>query len=410
MANLSNVLVLGAGGAVGRVTARTLAAHDAFERVTAADLKPLDIDALGIATGRERVMAAQVDVSDGAALAAAVAAADVVVNCTGPFYRFGVPVLQAAIDAGVPYVDVCDDVDATLAQLALDGAARARGVRAVIGMGNSPGVTNLLARFAADQLLDAVEAVDIYHAHGGEAFEGAGVVAHRLHGMLMDIPVYLDGALKTVRFFEPDGVALREDVDFHLLGGGIRVYPYPHPEQLTLPRHLRLQRVTNRGTVLPAEYFERTTEVARLGLADTRPLDVNGTTLAPRDFAIAWLLRERDRLLAETSFGPQRGCAKVVVRGVRRGAPRTYVFSLASQDQALGEGTGIPAAMGAILMAQGKVKGPGVLPPEAAIEPLEFLALVAPVLAGSGQRGSFEGVRIERILADGTVERVPLPL
>jgi saccharopine dehydrogenase (NAD+, L-lysine-forming) len=283
-------------------------------------------------------------------------------------------------------------------------------VNAIIGMGNSPGVTNLLARFAADQLLDEVEAVDIYHAHGGEAFEGAGVVAHRLHGMQMDIPVYLDGALRTVRFFEPEGIALREDIEFHLLGRGIRVYPYPHPEQLTLPDHIRLKRVTNRGTVLPAEYFERTTEVARLGLAATEPVDVNGTPVAPRDFAIAWLLRERDRLLAETAFGPQRGCAKVVVRGLRHGAPRTYVFSLASQDQALGEGTGIPAAMGAILMAQGKVKGPGVLPPEAAIEPLEFLALVAPVLARSGQRGSFEGVRIERILADGTVERVPLPL
>lgn len=405
-----NVLVLGGAGAVGRVAVRTLAAHDAFSCVVAADVKPLAIEDLNVGPGRERVTTARVDVSDGAALAAALRDAAVVVNCTGPFYRFGPPVLRAAIEAGVAYVDVCDDVDATLAALDLDEAARARGVRAVIGMGNSPGVTNLLARFAADQLLDTVDAVDIYHAHGGEAFEGAGVVAHRLHGMQMAIPVYLDGALRTVGFFEPDGLALREDVEFHLLGPGIRVYPYPHPEQLTLPRHIPLRRVTNRGTVLPAAYFERTVEVARLGLADTTPLAVGAATVAPRDFAIAWLLRERERLLAETAFGPQRGCAKVVVRGTRHGAPRTYVFSMASRDQALGEGTGIPVAMGAILLAQGKVRGPGVLPPEAAIEPLDFLALVAPVLAGSRQQGSFEGVLVERVLADGTVERVDLPL
>lgn len=405
---MSTVIVLGGVGAVGRVAARTLAAHDAFDRVVIADI---DLDgARGLAAEMGAgVEAVRLDASDETAVEAAARGADVVLNCSGPFYRLAAPVLRAVIAAGVDYVDVCDDVDATLAQLEMDGAARAAGVAAVIGMGNSPGVTNLLAQFAAEHLLDSVEAVDIYHAHGGEAFEGAGVVAHRFHGMSMAIPVYLDGALTTVRFHEPDGVALRERVSFHLLGDGIPVYPYPHPEQITIPRHLPLRRVTNRGTVLPDEYFALTAELSRLGLDRLTPLSVAGQTVTPHDFAIAFLLHRRDEILRQTDFGTQRGCTKVVVSGLRRGGPRQYVFSMASTNQALGEGTGIPAAMGAILMKAGKAKAKGVLPPEAAFDPVDFLALVRPVLALTQQGGSFDGVVVEKVDESGAVERIDLP-
>lgn len=405
---MSKVVVLGGCGAVGRMAVTTLARHNAFDEVVIGDIDVPRAEALRAGLGAG-VSVVRVDAADPASIREAIAGCDVVVNCTGPFYRFAATVLRTVIEERIDYVDVCDDVDATLAQLDMDGEARAAGVRAVIGMGNSPGVTNLLGRFAADHLLDEVEAIDIYHAHGGEPFEGAGVVAHRFHGMSMDIPMYLDGELKKVRFFEEDGLALRTKVDFHLLGEDIPVYPYPHPEQITMPQHIQLRRVTNRGTVLPDEYFQLTAEMCRLGLARTEPLDVGGRSIVPRDFVIAWLLERRDEMLRAMDFGQQRGCAMVVAKGLRRGAPREYRFSLASTDQALGEGTGIPAAMGAILLGMGKVKTPGVLPPEAAIDPLDFLALVKPVLDGSGQGGSFEGVLVEMVNEDGTRQRVDLP-
>ncbi len=404
---MPTITVLGGCGAVGSVAARTLAADATFDHVVVADLDTARAAAL--ADGLPGATAARVDATDPDSLRTVLDGADVVLNCTGPFYAFGTTVLQTVIDAGIDYVDVCDDVDATYELLELDGAARAAGVRAVIGMGNSPGVTNLLARLAADVLLDSVEAVDIYHAHGGEPFEGEGVIAHRLHGMGLDIPMFLDGELTSVRFFEPSGLALRERVDLHLVGEDVPVYPYPHPEQVTLPRHVPLRRVTNRGTVLPDRYFELTTEVARLGLTSREELTVKGLRVAPHDVAVAWLQRERDRLLAETGFGTQRGCAKVVVEGTRHGAPRTYVFSMASQDQALGEGTGIPAAMGAMLLQRGKVTAEGVLPPEACVSPLDFLALVGPVLAQTQQGGSFDGILVQKIDAGGEVETVDLP-
>jgi saccharopine dehydrogenase (NAD+, L-lysine-forming) len=405
---MSSVVVLGGSGAVGRVTAKTLKAFGSFDRVVIADIDTARAAEVQAALG-DGVEVVFVDASQPDSVREVVRGATVAVNCTGPFYRFARPVLQACIDEGVDYVDVCDDVDATLDLLSMDDAVKAAGIRALIGMGNSPGITNLLGRLAADMLLDECWAIDIYHAHGGEDFEGPGVVAHRLHGMSMDIPMFLEGELRQVRFFEPDGLALRETVDFHLIGRDVPVYPYPHPEQITMPRHIACRQVTNRGTVLPDAYFELTTEVARLGLTAQEPLEVAGQSVVPRDFAIAWLLQQRDRLLEELDFGAQRGCTRVAARGLRKGEPTTFVFSLASTDQALGEGTGIPAAMGAILMQRGKVAGPGVLPPEAAITPFDFLSLVKPVLAHLGEGGSFEGVFVERIRADGSVEQVDLP-
>lgn len=57
--------------------------------------------------------------------------------------------------------------------------------------------------------------------------------------------MFLDGRLQYVKYFEPDGIALRQTFDFPVLGGGIMLYPYPHPEQITLPKHLKVRQVTN---------------------------------------------------------------------------------------------------------------------------------------------------------------------
>jgi len=250
----------------------------------------------------------------------------------------------------------------------------------VIGMGNSPGATNLLARFAADHLLDETEAVDIFHAHGGEPFEGKGVIGHRFHCMSIDIPMYLDGSLRHVKFFEEDGVSLRRTFDFPILGDGITVYPYPHPEQVTLPEYLNVRRVTNRGTILPEAYYQLTMDVCRLGLTDKTPLDINGINITPYDFAASFLIRERERILRETGFGSQKGCTSTVVTGKKNGRRQELRFHLASDSQALGEGTGIPAAAGAILLQQGKIARKGIFPPEGGINPLDFISLIPVIL------------------------------
>jgi len=405
---MSRVVVLGGCGAVGSVVVRTLAAQKQFDSVLIADANEARGNELTAALGA-RVAFATFDAGDARSVAGVIKGADIVCNCVGPFFKTVKTVLRAVIDAGINYVDICDDVDVTLEILAMTEEAEKKGITALIGMGSSPGATNLLAKLAATTLLEETDSIDIFHAHGGEPFEGPGVIGHRFHCMSIDIPMFLDGELKYVKYFEPDGIALRQIFDFPVLGAGIVLYPYPHPEQVTLPKYLTLRRVTNKGTVLPAEYYDLTRDLCRLGLNGRRPVDVGGVTVTPYDFALAYIIQRREEILEKTGFGKQRGCCSVVAKGRKGGEYREYRFHMASGSQALGEGTGIPAAIGVILMQQGRVKGPGVLPPEACVDPMDFISYVPQVMKMDVQKEggeSFGGIIIQKVDAAGVVTPV----
>ena len=402
---MSTVVVLGGCGAVGSVAVRTLANDATFSKVVIGDMHVAKARELAASVGT-KVSVVEVDASDPRSVKQAVANADVVLNCVGPFYKTVKTILGAVIDARINYVDICDDVDVTLEILGLDEAAKHAGVTAVIGMGASPGATNLLAKYLADTQLDETDSIDIFHCHGGEAIEGPGVIGHRFHCMSIDIPMFLDGKLQYVKYFGEDGIALRQTFKFPVLGE-VPLYPYPHPEQVTLPRYLKVRQVTNKGSVLPIEYYQLTAELCRVGLSSREPVDINGQPVTPYDFAVAYVIRERERILRETHFGSARGCMSVVVKGRKAGQPRELRVHISSKAGGLGEGTGIPAAIGAILLQQGKISGKGVLPPEACIDASEFLALTAKFLAGGGSGGG-GNILFESVAADGTVTTMKL--
>ncbi len=403
---MPRITVLGGCGSVGSVAVRTLTELPDFDEVLIADINTQRAQELASQLGKE-CTPIEVDALNSDNVLTAIKGSDVVLNCVGPFYRFGPPILEAVIKAKINYVDICDDVEPTRTLLAMNNLAKKANISACIGMGSSPGVTNLLTRFANEQLLDSIEAIDIYHAHGGEPVEGAAVIAHRIHAMTSRIPMFLDGKPKTVRFFDEAGINLREEVDFHQIGKYL-VYPYPHPETITLPEHIKCKRVTNKGTVLPDEYFQFIIKLVQLGITSEEPIDVKDTPIIPRDFAIAYIIQERERILRETNFGEQRGCVKTVVSGTKKGKPHQYVFTLSSIGQGMGEGTGIPAALGATLMYRGKIKTKGVLPPEACVDPMDFLGIMQESLKLEEITGKHSPLLIESIDDKGNIKHLSL--
>lgn len=406
---MKKVVILGGCGAVGSVAARTLAKQSNFNTVVIADIR-LDIaKSLAVEIG-SKAEAVHVDASSKESIANAIKDSDIVLNCVGPFYKTVKTVLETVMEAGIDYVDVCDDVDVTLDILDWNEKAQAAGITALIGMGSSPGVTNVMAKLAATTMLDETESVDIFHAHGGEPVEGPGVIGHRFHCMSIDIPMYLDGKMQYVKYFEPDGIALRQKFRFPVIDEEVLLYPYPHPEQVTLPNYLHLKQVTNKGVVLPGKYYDLTRDICALGLHSRTPISVNGRDVAPYDFSIAYILEQRERILSETNFGDQRGCVSVLVKGRSKGEAVEYRFHLASRSEALGEGTGIPAAMGTILVALGKIDKKGVWPPEACVNPADFLDLLPSVIdLGKGEDGKgFGGVIVEQMDAQGNLKRIEI--
>jgi len=407
---MSRIVVLGAAGGIGRVAARGLATQPDIDEIRLADVDTEGLEELAGTLAHPGVTTTSVDATSGSSLADALNGADVTLNCIGPFYRYGPPVLRAAVSAGVDYVDVCDDLAPTRIMLDMDGAARAAGVTALIGMGNSPGIANVFARLCAEQFLDEVRSVDIMHVHGGEPDEGAAVIKHRIHAMTDPVPLFLDGRFVEVRQLRADGQAHVREFDFRDVGP-LPVYPYPHPETITLPQHFpTLTRVTNLGVILPLSYFHRTQELVRVGACSARPLRVGDRDVVPLDVAVALLQRQRPTFLRDAGIDGPRGCLAVEVRGLKDGAKHRYVFQLSSTVAGAGEGTGIPAAVGATLMLRSQVSGPGVVPPEVAIDPLTFLPLAFQVwgAVSSGDGADRSAMHLEHMGPDGRREEIPL--
>ncbi|MHA1315743.1 MAG: saccharopine dehydrogenase family protein [Candidatus Helarchaeota archaeon] len=409
---MSKIVILGGCGAVGSYSSRILAESKEFDEVIIGDI---DLDKAGklAADLGSKVRAVKVNGADAASIKDAIKDMDVVLNCIGPFYKFEKTILSTVIEMGVDYVDICDDTGATYDALNLNGAAKDAGITALIGMGSSPGVTNVLAGFAAKTLLKETDSIDIYHAHGGEPVEGAGVIGHRFYCMRQEVPFFLDG--KAINLTQKESEKHREEVEFINLKGKHLCYPYPHPEPITIPMFIKgLKRVTNKGTVLPKEYYDLTRRVFQCGLDSREPLNVKGQQVIPYDFAISYLIKRRDEILKETNFGEQRGCVKIVVKGRNyKGENTTFVFSLVSEGagkgEAMGAGTGIPAAFGAILMQQGKIKEKGVVPPEACVDAMKFLNLMRRTLSvDEADKTKRSPLIVQRIDSDGSVHEIDL--
>ena len=110
---------------------------------------------------------------------------DVVLNLTGPFFKFAFPVLEAALEENCHYLDICDDWEPT-EKMFLNQLAEEKNKLAIIGLGASPGITNLLALRAMSEL-DEVKKVytgwDISSAQPEEESSQSGVNAAMLHAL-----------------------------------------------------------------------------------------------------------------------------------------------------------------------------------------------------------------------------------
>ncbi|HKB46302.1 MAG TPA: saccharopine dehydrogenase NADP-binding domain-containing protein, partial [Ktedonobacterales bacterium] len=101
-----HLVVLGGGGAMGRITVRALAEDTRVAQVTVADLRleAAERTIAWLAEGRAKAHAAACDVRDEAALAALLGGADAVLNATD--YPFNLAVMRASLAAKVHYADL----------------------------------------------------------------------------------------------------------------------------------------------------------------------------------------------------------------------------------------------------------------------------------------------------------------
>lgn len=351
------VFLLGATGAVGRRTAAELLRQPEVEELVVAGRNQPTTEGLARALGggSDRVRA-QVVSLDGDDLALQITGCDVVVSCAGPFYETERSAAQAAIDGGVSYVSLCDELAPFEEVMALDESAAASGATVVSGCGLSPGITNMLVAFAAAGL-DAVEEIDIALGRSSSETTGLASARHLLFELASEAPVIEDHQTLTKRAgTSPKLVYFPEPV------GWVETFRSGHPEVMSLPDIY--------GSLESLEF--------RIGLVERITMDT------ARAFAATPLVRSEGARSAFASAtrplrpfidrlpptGPPWTAARVDVRGTSGGNHTTISLGVADR---LVNFASIPLTLAALRLGAGEHHGPGVKTPETAFEVGSFL-------------------------------------
>lgn len=229
------VVVYGASGYTGRLLCAALAARGVQTVLAGRDASRLQAAAneLGDAAAGVRVA----PLEDGAALRRALEGARVVANCAGPFVATGEPVLRAAIEAGVHYLDttgeqpwiarVFDDFDDDL---------RRAGVAAVAGMGFDYVPGDMLCHLVGERCQPLDDLLVAYHLIGFDMTRGT--MRSSLEMLKGGDVTYRDG-----RWVRAGFGPRRAFVEFPAPVGRRQVGKYPSGEIVTVPRHLDVRSV-----------------------------------------------------------------------------------------------------------------------------------------------------------------------
>jgi saccharopine dehydrogenase (NAD+, L-lysine forming) len=390
------ILVVGAGG-VGSAVPAIAQRRAFFDRMTVADVALERARAAVERLGEpDRFAAAQVDASDEAALVALIreTRADAVLNACDP--RLNEPIFAACHAARVTYLDMAmtlsrrhptdphNQTGVLLGELQLAEAEawERSGQLALVGIGVEPGLSDVLARYAADHLFERIEQVGVRDGADlrveGYDFAPTFSIWTTIEECLNPPLVWERGRgwFTTAPFSEPELFRFPEGI------GEIECVNVEHEEVVLIPRWVDCERVTFKYG-LGREFVEVLKTLHKLGLDSTELLRVRGgAEVAPRDVVAAAL--PDPATLGERMTG--RTCAGTYVTGTGvDGRPRrTYLYHVVDNERTMREygsqavvwQTALNPVVALELLAAGVWKGAGVLGPEA-FDAVPFLDLLA---------------------------------
>ena len=123
--------------------------------------------------------------------------------------------------------------------LALDAEARSAGVAALIGMGESPGLSNLMAKQAADRLDEVVDCYIVWPLDVS-ALDGAespmdGDFGKEVSAAMVYLMAQISGSIDGVVDGQPRKLKPLERISLHFPGAGRgSAVTVGHPEAITL--------------------------------------------------------------------------------------------------------------------------------------------------------------------------------
>lgn len=373
-----HIVVPGGAGAMGRVTVRALSEYDDIELVTVADYNEARAQEVATALKSSKVQACQVDVTNEEQLCRLIRGADAVLSAVD--YRFNLSILRACIAEKVHYADLGGLFHMTRTLMSLNEEAEAAGITAIMGMGGTPGITNVLARAAADKL-GTVESMKVELGCSDATPSTAPLVAPYSIRTILDeftkeSQVFQDGA-----WYPQRPLSGQEEMIFPLpVGRATAIYSL-HSECATFPVSFREQgiRYVSFKIAFPGEFMTKLKFLVDLGFGSDEPVSVHGVKVSPRE-TLAKLLE-----MAPVEDVKPQDCdvLRVVTSGTAGGQQveitnqvvvlpyRRWNVSAGALD------TGVPLAIAGRMLANGEITRRGTLGPELCVPVESFFRELA---------------------------------
>jgi saccharopine dehydrogenase-like NADP-dependent oxidoreductase len=358
-------LVLGGAGAVCKETTRDLAQYSSYDEIVVADFNLQAATDLVSDIGNKRLTAQFFDAEDYGSMLKLFPAFDVVIN--GLPWKYDLPVTKACVKTGVNGLDVSTEED----QWDYDDEAKGKDIVFVPGVGATPGITNAMAKQAANRM-DEVDDIQINFAAFRSPAPAPGLLITFLwefHPKTESRVYYENGEFIWTGPFE--GLKM---IQFPGQIGEQEVCYIPHPETRTMPKSLGAKKVSVRGCFPP-----RAMRIGKVmldwGLYSDEAVTIKGIESTPFDIMFDLLLE-----VPETKQTPIWAYGLVVdVFGKVDGKPvKDRLWSEHPPQEEWGgsaayyKNIAIPLSIGASMITDGEVSARGIVPPESAYDPGRF--------------------------------------
>lgn len=368
------VLCVGCAGQIGRESVRDMVEFGDFERITIGDVDESASGKIVAEMADRRVDFVRFDITKKEESIEMMRRYDVVVGSLP--IQFDELFVDAAVQAGVSGLDV---TGMGKTYFEYDHQAREAGILFVPGVGMTPGTTNVLAKYAADQM-DRVD--EIYISHG--AFRAIAPSAGLTSTTFLEYDPNLAGRVvyDNGQYVEVPPFSMEKMIDLPEPYGSLPQYVIPHPEVHTLPRYIQgVKRIEVRGT-WPEKNMRLIKSLYEYGLLRNDTVRIQGVEIGARDFIAAYL--------SQAPEGKEQDlwgyALHVEVTGMRDGKEVRSILTTTHPpgdvkgwegSRAYTRSVGIPLSIGTQMIAGGRVTGKGVIAPEGAFDPLEFIRELA---------------------------------
>lgn len=369
-----NVLVVGCG-AQGKVISTYLSRSREAEKILLGDVNVEVCRQHVNRVNSEKLSAHAVDAGNVHAVVELTERADIIVNAVPP--KFNLTLMDAALKSETDYVDLAfgPPYDMFDKQMGKDAAFKVKKLTALTCTGSSPGIVNVIAAHAADEL----ETVKSIRLRIGDVVHSKELIStwspETMLGDMAEEPiVFENGEYKRVPPFSGEEV-----FNFPQPVGPQPTFMHVHEEAITLPRFIG-KGISYLDIKLGTPDMPLIKSLVDLGLCNSDPIEVDGVNVIPRHLLLRLFPptptpEEIEKKLGAGIITDAYQTYVVEIVGAKKNRTVTYTYTVTSpslrQVQETMPGathesflTGTSAAVFTEMLGEGKISTKGVIAPE----------------------------------------------